>query len=139
MTERYKIWINIERITGEGENEKYEDASPIPWSLGVFDTYEKAQRRVNELIDLPYTGNFSTVDRVWDGEGGISPLDALRRGIKIDCWFVRRDGWTVGTPKEHAVTASELWEDSWSKVYVLEEEGPAIQLTYEEWRALHAK
>lgn len=24
MTERYKIWVNIEKITGEGENEVYE-------------------------------------------------------------------------------------------------------------------
>lgn len=136
MTERYKIWVNIEKITGEGADEKYEDASPFPWSLGEFATYAEAAAKIDELI---YPRSLSVVDRVWDGESGVNPAEALRRGIKVDCWFVRKDGWTLGSPKEHISTAAELWQDEWVEVHVMGGEAPAIRLTYDEWRAIHDK
>lgn len=133
MTERYKIWVNIEKITGEGENEVYEDVAPFPWLMGEYKTYEEAQAKINEMTDPTYPGSFAVVDRVWDGEEGIHPTDALSRGIKIDCWFIRKDGWTLGTPKEHIESAAELWQDEWSEVLIMEDNVPAVRLTYEEW------
>jgi hypothetical protein len=133
---KYKIWLHIEKITGEEGYEEYEDAAPFPWPIGEFDTYEEAEAKVNELADPSYPGSFAVVDRVWNGEEGISPVEAIRKDIKVDCWFIRKDGWTMGTPKEHIESASELWKDEWKEVYVLEDTGPAIRLSYEEWAAI---
>jgi len=49
MTERYKIWLHIEKITGEGADEEYEDAAPFPWSLGEYDNYEEAEGLAQKL------------------------------------------------------------------------------------------
>ena len=130
---KYKIWIDIEKITGEGADEGYESVAPFPWPLGEFDTYEEAEAKVSELTDPSYPGTFAVVDRVWNGEEGISPVEAIRKDIKVDCWFIRNDGWTLGTPKEHISSAVELWKDEWQEVYILEDAGPAMRLSYEEW------
>ena len=45
---RYKLWIDIEKITGERESEGYESVAPFPWCLGEFSTYEEAAARINE-------------------------------------------------------------------------------------------
>lgn len=57
-TEKYKIWVEIERISNEGEkDEKYEDASPFPVCLGEFESFEAADAYVQELTGQSTSGN----------------------------------------------------------------------------------
>jgi hypothetical protein len=48
---KYKIWLHIEKITGEEGYEEYEDAAPFPWSLGEYDNYEEAEDLAQRLED----------------------------------------------------------------------------------------
>ena len=44
MTDAYKIWLHIEKITDVGtKDEDYEEAAPFAWSLGEYETYEEAE------------------------------------------------------------------------------------------------
>jgi hypothetical protein len=50
MSEKYKVWVEIEKISNEGEkDEKYEDISPFPVCLGEFDSYEEAEEHVQAI------------------------------------------------------------------------------------------
>ena len=60
MAEHFKVWIEIERI--DEDNDIYEDAGDLPFSLGTFDTVEEAQQYVNNLVERE-VGHESLRDR----------------------------------------------------------------------------
>lgn len=44
MTDVYKIWLHIEKVSDVGtKDEDYEEAAPFAWSLGEYETYEEAE------------------------------------------------------------------------------------------------
>lgn len=50
MADKYKIWVEIEKISNEGEEgEDYQNVSPFPVCLGEFESFEEAEKHVQEI------------------------------------------------------------------------------------------
>lgn len=43
-----------------------------------------------------------------------TPKMALDQGISADVGFLRKDGWSLGTPREFEDVAFSLWEQEWT-------------------------
>lgn len=57
------------------------------------------------------------VDRVWNGEEGISLRQAERQGLvsDIEHIFIRNDDWSIACSEENLESCKELWDEQWEK------------------------
>lgn len=71
--------------------------------------------------------------RVLVGADGLAVSSSRARdyhGITPDIIFIRKDGWTLGTPKRWIEVAEALWEDHWEAVLL---KGSYTPIPYDEW------
>ena len=52
---------------------------------------------------------------ITDDEGtGQAPRRAAEKGISPEVVFLRKDGWTLGAPRQYESIAYDMWSDEWT-------------------------